>query len=264
MRSKMAALNKPRNTRLIHDAPPIPSLTPEALPSRDHRGGVRPAAATRRAPHSPRSSSPTIPAFTILLLAAALAPAAIVDRIAIAVGNHAIKDSDITRELRVVSFLNRDKLDLSPAARKAAAQRLIDQSLVRRDIELARVQEADPKQADQLLAQIRKLYPTEAAFQEAMRRYGVTLDEVRRALVWQLTVLRFTEQRFRPGANITDQQIRQYYEQHHTELHDIGIEKARQQILQTLLGERVNEEFYAWLDESRKQTPIRYLEEDLK
>src|SRR5262245_18020737 len=48
-------------------------------------------------------------AFTTLLTAAT-----VVDRIAVIVGRHAIKTSDIDRELRVSSFINRQPLDQSP------------------------------------------------------------------------------------------------------------------------------------------------------
>src|SRR5438270_3566160 len=79
-----------------------------------------------------------------------LAGGVVLDRIAVVAADRAIKDSDIQREIRVVSFLNKDKPDFSAAGRKDAAQRLIDQTLIRRDIELARYSVADPKEVEKL------------------------------------------------------------------------------------------------------------------
>ena len=74
-----------------------------------------------------------------LLLAPGLGPlcADIIDRIAITVGNQVITESQIDEELRITAFLNRDKLDVSDDARKQAANRLIDQALVKREMELS-------------------------------------------------------------------------------------------------------------------------------
>ena len=72
---------------------------------------------------------------TVVFLAASLTQAAIVDRIAIIVGNAIIKDSDILRDLEVTAFLNNESPVISPASRKIAAGRLLDQALIRKEIE---------------------------------------------------------------------------------------------------------------------------------
>ncbi len=135
-----------------------------------------------------------------LVLVSLSANAVIVDRIAVIAGERAIKDSDIQREIRVVSFINGEPADFGPESRKAAAQRLIDQMLVRRDIESARYAGADPAEVNKLFAQVRGRYKTDAQFQAALAQAGISADELRRAITWQVTVLRFVEQRFRSAA----------------------------------------------------------------
>ena len=76
--------------------------------------------------------------FILLLAACPAYPGTIIDRIAIIVGKQVIKDSDITREIRLTSFLNTDPLDLGPGARRRAANRLIDQALIRNEMRLGR------------------------------------------------------------------------------------------------------------------------------
>ena len=71
-----------------------------------------------------------------LLIGVLPASAVIVDRIAIVVNDRVIKDSDISRDIRIIDFLNGDQLDFSEAARKKSAQRLIDQQLIRREVQV--------------------------------------------------------------------------------------------------------------------------------
>ena len=59
---------------------------------------------------------------TACLVLVAAVNAEIVDRIAIIVNKHMVKDSDIDFDLRATAFLNNQPLPQSPAARKDAAQ----------------------------------------------------------------------------------------------------------------------------------------------
>jgi hypothetical protein len=200
----------------------------------------------------------------ILLGLPVIATAVLVDRIAVIAADRAIKDSDIQREIRVVSFLNKEKPDLSATGRKEAAQRLIDQTLIRRDIELARYSVADPKEVDHLYQQVRARYGSPEAFQSALRQAGITDAELRRALTWQVTVLRFIEQRFRPATSVSEQQARNYYQQHRASFQNATFAQARPRIEDVLRGNEVNQAFEAWLEQTRSNIRIRYLEEELR
>jgi hypothetical protein len=200
----------------------------------------------------------------IFLLLGLSVQAVVVDRIAVVAGNHVVKDSDIERDIRVVAFLNKDKPDFSAAGRKQAAQRLIDQTLIRRDIEMARYAEADPKEVDQMYRQVLGRYQTQDRFQTALRESGISDAELRRALTWQVTVLRFVEQRFRTAAAVSDEAARQYYQQHRAEFQNATYAQARPGIESVLRGNEVNQAFYAWLEQARGAAKIRYLEEELR
>jgi hypothetical protein len=200
----------------------------------------------------------------ILLGLPVSATAVLVDRIAIIAADHAIKDSDIQREIRVVSFLNKEKPDFSATGRKDAAQRLIDQTLIRKDIELARYSVADPKEVDQLYQQVRARYGSADAFQAALRQAGITDAELRRALTWQMTVLRFIEQRFRPVTTVSEKEARNYYQEHRAAFQNVTFAQARPRIENVLRGNEINQAFEAWLQQSRSNTRVRYLEEELQ
>jgi hypothetical protein len=200
----------------------------------------------------------------ILLSLPVAAEGVLVDRIAIVAADRAIKDSDIQREIRVVSFLNKEKPDFSAPGRKQVAQRLIDQTLIRRDIELARYSVADPKEVDHLYQQVRARYGSPEAFQSALRQAGITDAELRRTLTWQVTVLRFIEQRFRPTTSVSEQEARNYYQQHRASFQNATFAQARPRIEDVLRGDEINQAFEAWLEQTRSNTRIRYLEEELR
>jgi len=77
-------------------------------------------------------------------------------------------------------------------------------------------------------------------------------------------VLNFIDQRFRPGVLVNDDDVRKYYDSHLDQLkkqhpRDFSFEKLAPEIRTLLEGEQVNKQFDAWLDESRKNARIQYL-----
>lgn len=198
------------------------------------------------------------------------AQAVIIDRIAIVVGNHIVKDSDIERDIRITSFLNNEQLDFSLPSRKKAASRLIDQQIIRDEIESGEYSVAPASEADAMLAQIkRERYPTAERYRQALAHYGIDDADLKNALMWQTTVLRFIDSRFRPGVLVTDADIQSYYTAHQAELrreypNAADANAMRPDIEDIIAGERVNQQFYAWLEEQRKQVRVEYREESLQ
>jgi hypothetical protein len=181
-----------------------------------------------------------------------------VDRIAVLIGQHVIKTSDIDREVRIIQFINGEPLDLSARRRREAANRLIDQMVIRQELETGGYTEAKPEQAQQMLAEIRKQrYPTDAAYHAALNRYGITEERLLRQLTWQMTVLDFIEQRFRPGALVTADEIDAFLKKQKPGM-------TRQQAEDLLAGQKVNEQFYFWLGQQRRQARPRYITEALE
>jgi len=199
-----------------------------------------------------------------LFLAVALARAVIVDRIAIVAGKKIIKDSDIASELRLTAFLNQEPFALTPDARKKAAKRLLEQGLIRDELEAGDYPKATfAETQDTLKALIKSRYRTEAAYKNALVVYGISEEDLKARLLWQLTVLRFIDARFRSAAFVTDEEIRQYYDSHKREFGS-DITASRGKIEELLAGERTNKAFYDWLDRKREETAVRYLEDSLK
>jgi parvulin-like peptidyl-prolyl isomerase len=203
----------------------------------------------------------------LLCLAGALNGATVVDRMAVVVGKHVVKSSDIFRDLGATEFLNREQPNFSADARHKAADRLIEQTIIRDEIASGGYKWASSADADALLDKIRqeRFGGSDARLGADLSRYGLTEQELREQLLWQLTVLRFIDQRFRAGVLVTDEDVRNYYDLHLADLkrqypQDSSFETLKPKIRASLEGERINQNFVQSIEGARKRVPVRYLQ----
>jgi hypothetical protein len=206
-----------------------------------------------------------------MLTAWPISAGVVLDRVAVIVGKTVVKTSDIERDLRLTEFLNRQPIDLNTGARRKAAERLIDQAVIRSEIATGGYERATDAQASAMLAQIRQdqYGGSEVRLRQSLNQYGITEAELQAHLLWQLTVLRFIDERFRPGVVVSDEEVRDYYNQHLAELrrkHPQGnsFEALKPEIQSTIEGERINQQFEMWLEGARKRAQIEYREAAFK
>jgi peptidyl-prolyl cis-trans isomerase SurA len=197
------------------------------------------------------------------------ANAEIVDRISVIIDGHIIKHSDIIKDIRLTDLLNHETPTFNAGEQKKALARLIDQSLIRKELQAGLYSSPQPSEVDALLQQLKQSFGSEAAYRGALKSYLVSEEDLRQHLNWQLIVLRFINIRFASGAQIPDAEVRAYYQQHLPDFRRAGkpkldLESLRAEIEQAIAGERVNQQFFAWLDESEKKMPVAYNEEALK
>lgn len=146
----------------------------------------------------------------ILFLMCGVAAAGVVDRVAVVIDKKVITESEVEDEVRLTQFLNNQPLDLSAAARKAAAERLVDQTLIHNEMQMSGYAQPSATDADNLLHSFRQEhYKAAASYQQALAHYGISEKELKQHLLWQVTALRFTDLRFRsmpapPGAASAD------------------------------------------------------------
>ena len=142
----------------------------------------------------------------LLLLLSSLCSGATVDRLALIVGKTVFTQSEVDNEARLSEIESGKPPDLSAAQRKEAAERLVDQQLLRNEMQVTGF-EAPASEADNLLRRFRQEhFASIPLYHAALARYGVTEDELNQHLLWELTVIRFTDQRFRPLTASTDGQ----------------------------------------------------------
>jgi len=143
----------------------------------------------------------------VFLLALTLS-AAVVDRVAVVVGNTVITETEVLQETRLEAFLNQTPLDLSAQARKTAAEHLVDQQLVRNEMRIGGYAKPAPADVDSMLRNFRQEHFTSVSqYRAALDKYGITEDQLKEHLSWQLAAIRFTDLRFSPAAaGIPDEQ----------------------------------------------------------
>jgi hypothetical protein len=202
-------------------------------------------------------------AVSIVAMMTLAASAAVIDRVAVSVGTEAITESEIEREIRITALLNTETPDLSPASKHKAAERLVEQALIRREIELSRYPTPEMSDIEKTLDQIKSIrFGGEKGFQQALGGLGLTEDDVKRQLLWQTTLLRFVEMRFRPGVHVTEEDIREYFDKEIRPItangSGVSLEDYRDRIEQAISGQRADKELDAWMKEARSRTRIVY------
>ncbi len=183
----------------------------------------------------------------------------IIDRIAVSVGNQVITTDQINDEIRVTAFLNHSEPNFSPEEKKKAAERLIEQALIKREMDFTHYPVPPLSDADEMLKRVEAERPDFA-------RYGISEDDLRQHLWWQLTLLKFIDERFRPSVEVTTAEVRQYYREQVDKWKEEGkkpiptFEESRDALQKALTEERVNQAVDRWLGDARTQMTIRMRE----
>jgi hypothetical protein len=210
--------------------------------------------------------------YRLLVIACMLIPlrAEVVDRIAVTVDQQVITELQLDEELRVTAFLNHQPIVRTLDARRAAANRLIQQLLVRREMELRHFPPPAPNEIDKFLAQVRSLLPA-ADFGASLRQYELREPILREHLAMQLATLQFIEFRFRPDLEVSSIDIENYYQHEiskwkteHPGARPPTLAESRESIQSALAGERTDDALNTWLEERRKQASIAYLDKSLE
>ena len=162
--------------------------------------------------------------------------AAIIDRIAITVGRDVITELQLDEEIRITAFLNRQPIVRNAQARRAAAARLVEQLLVKREMELSHYPLPEQDDVEKYEDQIRAEYGSAERLSEALASYDLSATAFKDHLALQLMTLRFIEFRFRPEGGVSAPDI----------------EARTDQVLN------------AWLEQSRKQVNIVYRDKTLQ
>ena len=205
----------------------------------------------------------------VLLVSALFLHGEIVDRIAVSVGNRVVTASDLDREIRVTAFLDGKSPDFSPAAKRATADRLVEQRLIRRELETTSYPMPSAADVAPLVEQFRKdRFKDAADYQRALAAAGISSQDVSDELLWQRGLLAFIDARFRLGVQVTEQQVEDYFDKvvkPAAEAAHPGVpatlDDYRRSIEETLSGPMVDQQLDDWLKDVRKRTDIVYHDE---
>jgi hypothetical protein len=204
-------------------------------------------------------------AFLCVPLAPAFA-ADVLDRIAVTVDKQVIAESDVIRFLRVAAFLDRKPVDLSGPAKRAAAASLVDRYLILDESDDSHFTLPSVDDAAALLQQVKAQYPSEAAYQAALREYRISEQDLAKHLLAGVRALRFTELRFRPEVQISDQELSAAYDKYAAEWRAShpgpppSLEESRADLEKLLTNQRAEQAQDKWLETARQKRRVEYRE----
>ena len=210
-----------------------------------------------------------------LIGALALAMAArgeIIDRIAASVGNRVITASDLDRQIRVAALQDGVKPDFSPTRKRATAEAMIEQKLIRTELANSRYPLPDPAELAPAIEQFKKAqFKDDQQYRAALAEYGITEEDFKELLLWQRTLLLFIQVRFESGVQLGAQDVEEYFaktvkpaaEAAHPG-QPVLLEDYRDQIERKLIGERANQQMDIWLRDVRRRTDVVLHEEVLR
>jgi len=208
--------------------------------------------------------------YLIITLLIAAAHAEILDRVAVTVGKHVITEGDILLDLRIAAFLDQKPVDASADQKRKTADRLIDQYLLLQEALTSRQPLPTAADAHLLLDQVKAQYATETEYRAALARSGITEEQLSEHLLNGIRALRFTDLRFRPEVQLTDDDLHEYYDSMAAQWRRANstqvptFEASRDQIEKLLTDQRVTQALDRWLGTTRSETQILYKESVFK
>jgi parvulin-like peptidyl-prolyl isomerase len=189
----------------------------------------------------------------------------IVDRLAVIVGQQTVTELQLDEEIRITALLNHRPIARDVETRRGAADRLVEQLLIRREMEQSRYPLPEEQEVNQYVDEIRRQNGGSTGLAKALAAYQLNDSTLRQHLESQLVALRFIEYRFRPDAAVSDEDIETAY-RHRAEdsKTKATLEASREPIRAELMEARTDAALSAWLAERRRQVSIVYLDKSLQ
>ena len=183
-----------------------------------------------------------------------------IDGIAARIEDDIITESEV-RELSAFQQL----VDGKPKPRSEVLRELADQWLVRSEANLAKYAQPSSTEVDRAYAEFVKQFPSPEEFKKRCADAGLSEAAVRRMVQQQLYLSKFIEYRFRPAAQVTDQQVADYYRDEFVpqlkarNAEIPPLDDVEDTIREVLIQRVINDRATKWLDDTRARLTIDVL-----
>jgi hypothetical protein len=192
-----------------------------------------------------------------LLLAAICVHAETLDRIAVTVGRHVISEHDILQDVSISAFLDGKSPDYGADQKHKAAERLVDQYLVLEDATETRVPPPPAADVAGLLTPIKARYASDREYRAGLAQAQISETELAAHLLSGLRMLRYTDLRFRPEVQLSEETLRAYYNKLNPPQ---TFEASVGDIEKLLTDQQTMQALDRWLEMARSETVIVYRE----
>ena len=191
------------------------------------------------------------------------------DSVVASIGNHAITTSDVEKEYQFERFLDAQWPAPPPdaAALASAREHLTYQTLLTQEENPGPAEKAESeKSAAERLAALRKEYARPQDFERALKGLGMTETEVLARIAQQELMLRVVDERLRPAAAPSEEDVAAYYRstfvaEFQKKNHGAAappLSEVEGQIQEILIQKRINELLDQWIEELKPTTDVRF------
>jgi hypothetical protein len=180
-----------------------------------------------------------------------------IDGVAARIEEDILTESEL-RELAAFQQL----VDGQAKTRSESIRELADQWIVRGEANTAKFPRPSPADVDRAYSELLKQFQSPEEFQTRCAAAGLTEAGVRRMLEEQLYLSRFIDFRFRPAAQIGDEDVEKYYSQEFApQLKARGepvpaLDDVSDSIREVLIQRAISERATKWLDATREHLKI--------
>ncbi len=191
----------------------------------------------------------------------------VVDRIVATVNGQIILQSDWDDALRYQALVDHRPLGVTSVEdRKAALDHLIDQELLKQQMQASDFRSATDEQIAKRIAEIRKQYPDAATldgWKARLSQCGFSEAELKPRVALEIDLMHLVDTHLRPTVSIDTKSIESYYNQEllpqlrHSGAEEVPLAQVTPQIKELLTQQRVNELLVAWLQTLRSGSEIR-------
>lgn len=199
----------------------------------------------------------------------------LVDQVIAVVNGDLVLESDVEEEHRFEAFQPFSSVD-PPATRQGEIERLVDRALILQQAKLQPDDEVSLPEAEAQLKKVQAEIPackqyhceTEAGWAKFCNAQGFTVAEVTERWRQRMELLKFVEERFQMGVQITQAEIKEYYtktllpEFARRKIAPPKLEAVSDQVKVVLLQKRVTALLDDWLRSLKAQGSVRIMKPD--
>ncbi|MGD0220900.1 MAG: hypothetical protein ABSF71_01075 [Terriglobia bacterium] len=200
---------------------------------------------------------------------AASTAAETLDRVVASIGHLAITASDVEQEYRFERFLDAQWPPPPPDAAQIAEarERLTNQIVLTQEENPRPTDRAESEKSAALrLDALRKQYVHPEDYQQALKDLGMTEAEVAARVAQEELMLRLIDQRLRPAASPSDEEVADYYRSTFVPTFQKKnggatappLSEVADQIREVLTQKRINELLDQWIEELKPTTNVRF------
>lgn len=183
-----------------------------------------------------------------------------IDGVAAKIEDDVITESEV-RELAAFQKL----VDGKSKPREELLRELADQWLIRNEAMTAKYGEPSAADVDRAYAEFVKQFPSPEEFEKRCAKVGLAEAAVRRLIAQQLYLSRFIDYRFRPEAQVSDEQVDAYYrDEFAPQLKARNepvppLDEVEDTIREVLIQRAINDRATKWLDDTRDRLRIDFV-----